>query len=145
MKTLILLVTLLWAIPAPAITPVNRSLIGGVAIKGYDPVAYFTDGHPVKGSREFTFTWNDATWQFASAAHRDLFARDPAAYAPQYGGYCAWAVSQGYTAGIDPASWKIVADKLYLNYDPDVQARWAQDIPGFIAKAEKNWPVLLKK
>ncbi len=145
MKTLILLVTLLWAIPAPAITPVNRSLIGGVAIKGYDPVAYFTDGHPVKGSREFTFTWNDATWQFASAAHRDLFARDPAAYAPQYGGYCAWAVSQGYTAGIDPASWKIVAGKLYLNYDPDVQARWAQDIPGFIAKAEKNWPVLLKK
>ena len=145
MKTLILLVTLLWAIPAPAVTPVNRSLIGGVAIKGYDPVAYFTDGHPVKGSRDFTFTWNDATWQFASAAHRDLFAHDPAAYAPQFGGYCAWAVSQGYTAGIDPASWKIVAGKLYLNYDSDVQARWAQDIPGFIAKAEKNWPVLLKK
>lgn len=145
MRTIALLVALLWAVPALAVSPVNRSLIGGVAIKGYDAVAYFLQGQPVKGSKAFAFAWNDATWHFSSAEHRDLFARDPAAYAPQFGGYCAWAVSQGYTANIDPASWKIVSGKLYLNYDPGVQARWAQDIPGFIAQAEKNWPGLLAK
>lgn len=145
MKTLVLLAALWWTIPALAVSPVNRSLLGGVAIKGYDPVAYFLQGQPVKGSKALTFVWQDATWLFSSAQHRDLFARDPAAYAPQFGGYCAWAVSQGYTANIDPAAWKIVAGKLYLNYDAEVQARWAQDIPGFIAEAEKNWPGLLSK
>jgi hypothetical protein len=145
MKTLVLLAALWWTIPALAVSPVNRSLLGGVAIKGYDPVAYFLQGQPVKGSKALAFVWQDATWLFSSAEHRDLFARDPAAYAPQFGGYCAWAVSQGYTANIDPAAWKIVAGKLYLNYDAEVQARWAQDIPGFIAEAEKNWPGLLSK
>jgi hypothetical protein len=145
MKTLALWAVLLWAGPALAASSVNRSLFGGVALKGYDPVAYFVQGQPVKGRKEFVFRWSDATWKFSSVEHRDLFARDPAAYAPQFGGYCAWAVSQGYTADIDPASWKIVSGKLYLNYDPEVQARWAQDIPGFIARAEKNWPRLLSK
>jgi hypothetical protein len=81
-----------------------------------------------------------ATWRFASAEHRDRFAVDPERYAPQYGGYCAWAVSQGYTAKIDPAAWKIVDDKLYLNYSKDVQSQWSSDIPGNIAKADANWP-----
>ena len=104
--------------PASAGGIVNSSLLGGVAIDGTDPVAYFTDGRPAQGSSDFEHEWMGATWRFVSAAHRDLFAADPAKYAPQYGGYCAWAVSQGYTAKIDPAAWKIVDGKLYLNYSP---------------------------
>ena len=123
--------------------PVNTTFLG-VAIKGYDPVAYFTDSKPVKGDSDFSFTWNGAEWRFASAAHRDLFAADPVKYAPQYGGYCAWAVSRGYTAGIDPEAWKIVNGRLYLNYSASVQKQWAEDIPGNVAKAEENWPKILK-
>ena len=145
MKTWFIFACLMCSVPAWAVAPVNTSLFGSVAIKGYDPVAYFLEGQPVKGSRDFTVTWNEATWQFASASNRDLFAQNPTAYAPQFGGYCAWAVSQGYTAGIDPAAWKIVAGKLYLNYDREVQEKWMKDIPGLIEKAEKNWPLLLKK
>lgn len=145
MKTWFMFAFLLCSVPAWAVAPVNTSLFGSVAIKGYDPVAYFTEGQPARGSREFTFVWNEATWQFASASNRNLFAQSPATYAPQFGGYCAWAVSQGYTAGIDPAAWKIVAGKLYLNYDREVQAKWMKDMPGLIEKAETNWPLLLKK
>jgi len=111
-----------------------------VAIKGFDPVAYFTDGKPVAGSKEFAFQWMDATWRFASAQHREAFAADPARYAPQYGGYCAYAVSQGGTADIDPAAWTIVGGKLYLNLSKSVQARWSKDIPGHIKAADANWP-----
>ena len=111
-----------------------------VAIAGADPVAYFTEGAYVPGSAEFTHEWSGATWQFASAENRDAFASDPAQYAPQYGGFCAWAVSQGYTAAVDPEAWRIVDDKLYLNYDKNIQARWEQDVPGNIAKADANWP-----
>jgi YHS domain-containing protein len=123
--------------------PVNTTFTG-VAIKGYDPVAYFTDGKPVKGDSDFSFNWNGAEWRFANAAHRDAFKADPVKYAPQYGGYCAWAVSRGYTAGIDPEAWKIVNGRLYLNYSLKVQAQWSEDIPGNIAKAEENWPKILK-
>jgi YHS domain-containing protein len=129
---------------ARAEKPVNATLFG-VAIKGYDPVAYFTDAKPVKGESDFSFDWNGATWRFASAAHRDAFKAAPEKYAPQFGGYCAWAVSQGYTAGIDPAAWKIVNGKLYLNYSLEVQKKWEGDAPGFIAKADVQWPKLLKK
>jgi len=125
---------------AGATSPVNKSFFGGVAIEGYDPVAYFTDGKPVEGKKEHSFEWMDATWRFASAEHRDLFAADPEKYAPQYGGYCAWAVANGYTASIDPDAWKIWDGKLYLNYDKDVQQKWAQDIPGNVAKGDANWP-----
>ncbi len=114
----------------------------GKAIRGYDPVAYFTEGRPVEGSGEFTAEWMGATWRFASAANRDAFQADPGRYAPQYGGYCAWAVSQGYTASIDPEAWRIVGDKLYLNYSKSVQGRWEKDIPGNIAKGDRNWPGL---
>jgi len=121
---------------------VNSSLLGGVAIEGTDPVAYFTDGQPVEGSSEFEHGWMGATWRFVSAEHRDQFAADPEKYAPQYGGYCAWAVSQGYTAKIDPAAWKIVDGKLYLNYSPAVQSQWQSDVPGNIAKADANWSTI---
>lgn len=123
--------------------PVNTTFTG-VAIKGYDPVAYFTDGKPEKGSSDFAHDWNGAEWRFASAAHRDLFKADPVKYAPQFGGYCAWAVSRGYTAGIDPDAWKIVNGRLYLNYNAKVQSQWAENIPGNIAKGEENWPKILK-
>lgn len=138
-----LLLLLTMAAPAVALSPVNRTTFGGVAIDGWDPVAYFTDGKPVEGSREFVHEWNGATWRFASAAHRDLFAQAPEKYAPQYGGYCAWAVSQGYTADIDPEAWKIQDGRLYLNYSLDVQKKWAADIPGNVAKGDANWPKLL--
>lgn len=134
---------LLVAAPAAALSPVNKTLFGGVAIDGYDPVAYFTDGRPVEGRREHAFDWNGATWRFASVAHRELFVQAPERYAPQYGGYCAWAVSQGYTAGIDPQAWRIEGGRLFLNYSPEVQKKWSADIPGNVAKGDANWPQLL--
>lgn len=112
----------------------------GVAIAGADPVAYFTEAAYVPGSAEFSHEWSGATWHFASAENRDEFANNPEQYAPQYGGFCAWAVSQGYTAPIDPEAWKVVDGKLYLNYDQRIQEKWANDIPGNIAKADENWP-----
>ncbi|MEM6677248.1 MAG: YHS domain-containing (seleno)protein [Pseudomonadota bacterium] len=122
--------------------PIYQTLFG-TAIDGTDPVAYFTEGRPVDGSSEFSHEWNGATWLFSSAENRDLFVADPERYAPQYGGYCAWAVAQGYTASTDPDAWAIVDDKLYLNYNQDVQTRWNKDIPGFIASADGNWPTVL--
>jgi len=130
---------------AHALTPVNKTLLGSLAVDGYDAVAYFTEGKPVEGSKEYTHDWNGATWRFASAANRDRFAAEPAKYAPQYGGYCAWAVAHGYTADADPEAWAVVDGKLYLNYDKKVQAKWQQDVPGLIAKANENWPKLLAK
>lgn len=144
MKTLTLLLTLLLlASAASADEPVNKSLLGGVAIKGYDVVAYFTDGKPVEGSDDFEIEWNGATWRFASDAHKQLFAKQPKKYAPQYGGFCAFGVSRGYAVGIDPAAWKIVGGKLYLNYNKDVQAEWVKDIPGYVIKADQNWPKIV--
>ena len=115
----------------------------GLAIRGTDPVAYFVEGAAVPGSAEFSHDWGNVTWQFASAENRDLFAANPEQYAPQYGGFCAWAVSQGYTASIDPEAWRIVDGRLYLNYDRRVQQRWERDIPGNITKADANWPGVL--
>ena len=123
------------------VNPVNTTLFG-VAIKGYDPVAYFTEHKPVEGDKAFEYLWQDAKWRFASEANRAAFKAAPQKYAPQYGGYCAWAVSQGYTAGIDPTAWRIVDGKLYLNYSADVQKKWQMDIPGLIKKADANWPKL---
>ncbi len=117
----------------------------GVAVRGTDVVAYFTQGKPVAGQQEFSHDWQSVTWLFASAEHRDQFAADPEAYAPAYGGYCAWAVSQGYTAPIDPNAWTIVDDRLYLNFNRSVQRRWERDIPGHIAKADANWPGVLSR
>jgi YHS domain-containing protein len=106
-------------------------------------VAYFTEGRPVEGSKTFTATWNGATFRFASAANRDRFKATPQAFAPQYGGYCAWAVANGYTASGDPRVWKIVDGKLYLNYNAEVGQRWAKDISGNITRANANWPKVL--
>jgi hypothetical protein len=115
-----------------------------VAIKGYDPVAYFKEGKPVKGTPAITEEWMGAKWQFSSSESRDLFRTNPGQYAPQYGGYCAWAVSHGYTADTDPEAWKIVDGKLYLNYNKGVQKKWSQDIPKHIQDGNRNWPALHK-
>jgi YHS domain-containing protein len=125
---------------ADAESVVNASSWTGTAIEGYDPVAYFEEGKPVEGDSDHAYEWMGATWYFASAENRDRFAADPEKYAPQYGGYCAWAVANGYTAKIDPQAWAVVDDKLYLNYSLDVQQQWRQDVPGNISKADANWP-----
>lgn len=111
----------------------------GVAIHGYDPVAYFTDHSPVKGSKNFTATFEGATFYFASAAHRDEFKADPAHYAPAYGGFCAFGTAQGHKAPTEPQAFTIANGKLYLNYNDDVMKTWRQDIPGYIQKANDNW------
>ncbi len=114
-----------------------------IAVGGYDSVAFFDAGEPVKGRKEFTFDYAGAKWRFASQENLDRFAADPEAYAPQYGGYCAWAVSQGYTAPGNAKNWTIHDGKLYLNFNDKVQADWLKDPAGFIAKAEANWPAVL--
>ena len=113
------------------------------AIRGYDPVAYFTDGKPTRGSKQFSATLDGATYLFASAENQAKFVADPAAYAPQYGGYCAYAVSQGYTASTVPEAWSIVDGKLYLNYSTGVQQRWKKDVRGHIRAANMHWPSVL--
>ena len=96
----------------------------------------------MKGSADHSHDWNGVKWLFAAAANRDAFAAEPDKFAPQYGGYCAWAVSQGYTASVDPEAWSIVDGKLYLNYSKSVMKTWLKDRPGYIIKADKNWPGL---
>ena len=114
-----------------------------LAVGGYDTVAYFKQGKPVLGKAEFATEYKGATWRFASKENLDAFKASPTAYAPQFGGYCSWAIAQNYTASGDPLVWKVVDGRLYLNYDRDVQAKWEKDIPGFIASANKNWPAAL--
>ena len=118
---------------------------GNLAIRGYDPVAYFTDEKAVKGSRDFSHDWQGATWRFASAENRDLFAAEPTKYAPQYGGYCAWAVSRNYTAPTDPDAFTLVNGKLYLNYNAKVMKQWLEERDQNIDSADKNWPSVLKE
>ena len=117
----------------------------GLALKGYDPVAYFAQGKPVQGKPEITASHEGATYRFASAANRDAFAAAPGKYAPQYGGYCAYGMASGYKAPIEPDAWTIVEGKLYLNYNQSVRSRWSSDIPGYIRKADTNWPTVRSK
>ena len=116
------------------------------AIKGTDPVAYFslTAGQKaVKGLKQHTHSWNGATWRFSSIENKQKFIDNPEKYAPQYGGYCAFAVSHNFTKPTDPNAWRIVDGKLYLNLSKKVQKKWIKDIPGNISKADNNWPSVL--
>jgi len=144
-SSLLSVVTLLGAIAfaGSPVSPVNTTG-RGIAIKGYDPVAYFKQGAPVKGTPQFQHQWMGATFQFASAENRDAFAANPDQYSPRYGGYCAYAVSEGHTANIDPEAWKIVDGKLYLNYSKGVQQKWAKELETRIQRADRNWPALHK-
>ncbi len=118
---------------------VNTGYFGDVAIKGYDPVAYFTEQRAVKGSENFLHSWLGANWSFSSDKHRKLFAKNPIQYAPQYGGHCSDGVAYGLTTtNIDPEAWRIIDGKLYLNYDQGAAIE-IEEIDGQIAKADKNW------
>lgn len=117
----------------------------GLAIGGTDPVAYFTQGQPVQGSPDYQLEWRDATWQFVSAEHRDRFRADPEAYAPQYGGWCAWAAARGEAAATIPEAWKIVDGKLYLNFNRWFQWRWEANIPANIEAADEHWPNIFQQ
>ena len=133
--------------PLPATAagdPIYTGFFSNQAVQGYDVVSYFTDGKPVKGSSEFKTEYEGAEFRFASQAHLDAFVAAPEKYVPQYGGYCAWAVSQGYTAKGSAKHWRIVDDKLYLNYNEEVQQTWEEDVPGYIEAADSNWPMVLK-
>jgi YHS domain-containing protein len=121
---------------------VYTGIVAGVAVGGYDPVAYFVDGRPVKGAASITLEHQGAIWRFASIANRDLFKADPAKYAPQYGGHCAWAVAEGYTAKGDPTAWTIADGRLYLNYNRAVQLNWEKDIAGNVRRGDGHWPKL---
>jgi hypothetical protein len=129
---------------ARAGSPMVNTDDSGLAIKGYDAVAYFTEGAPREGSPQISHDWMGATWLFATAEHRDAFAADPERYAPQFGGYCAYAVAKGHPAQADPRIWAIVEDKLYLNLAPGVQEKWEADRSALIASARTNWPGVLE-
>ncbi len=135
------LILLLAAIGCTTATSENHSL-GDVAIKGYDPVAYFVENKAVKGNSSHAVRWHDMTWYFASKANSDLFTANPKKYAPQYDGYCAWSMTEARKAVTDPRVWKIVAGKLYLNCSRAAYEKWSRDIPGNIKKADANWAKL---
>jgi YHS domain-containing protein len=146
----ILIGTALALIGLPAAAHAEKAAVytgtfSNAALSGYDAVAYFTEGKPVEGSSKFSTKWKGVEWRFASAANLAAFKANPEKFAPQFGGYCAWAVSKGYTASGDPKVWKVVNGKLYLNYNEEVGRKWSQDIPGNIASADKNWPTVLTK
>ncbi len=133
---------------APSVAFAGKSeiftgLVEGVALGGYDAVSYFS-GTPVEGKADFTTKWKDAEWRFATAENRDAFVAAPEKYAPQYGGYCAFAVSKGSTAKADPKAWTIVDGKLYVNYNESIRTTWQGDAAGNISKADANWPKVLE-
>lgn len=113
--------------------------VNDLAIQGYDSVSYFTGGAPVKGTGDYSATFKNAIYHFASAENRDLFKQDPEKYAPQYGGFCAFGVSMNRKFDTDPLAYKIVDNKLYLNLNTDVQKKWLTDVSGYLATSEQNW------
>jgi hypothetical protein len=135
-------VALVLSSPARAATP-EIYAEDGMAIDGTDPVSYFAEGRPVAGLPAHELLWRGARWRFSSEAHRARFEADPEAFAPQYGGWCAWAVAEGYTASTVPDAWRIVDGRLYLNFSRRIQRRWERDIPGNVARADANWPAVL--
>ena len=138
-------VVMLKANPASAAAPVYTGTFSSQAVSGYDAVAYFTEGKPVKGKSEFKTEYKGAEWHFASQANLDAFKANPDKYAPQYGGYCAYAVgAKNALVSADPEAWSIVDGKLYLNYDKDIQQTWNKDQADYIRKADANWPGLVK-
>jgi len=115
------------------------------AIRGYDPVAYFTDSKPIKGKPEFKFEWLGKPWYFSSEKNLMVFKASPESFAPQYGGYCAWGMSRGYKANTDASAWTIINGKLYLNYSRGVQEEWSKQPQYYIQVADKNWPTVKSK
>ena len=128
------------ASPVPAVNTKD-----GFALKGYDPIAYFTVGQPTKGVDQYTYRWKGVTYRFTSAENLQRFKADPEKYLPQYGGYCAYAMSLDRIADIDPYRWAIVGGKLYLNNGFIAQDLWSLNKSGNISSADRNWPLYPKK
>jgi len=142
-KVIIFALSLLIASSAFAAKPIYSGGKERAAIRGYDPVAYFVENEPIKGSKDFVFEYEGATWMFSNEENRELFVNDPKKYTPQYGGYCAYAVARGTTASIKPEFFTIEDGKLYLNYSKSVYKRWLKKKGDYIEKANKNWPEVL--
>jgi hypothetical protein len=124
---------------------VNVAGASGIALNGYDPVAFFTEGKPTHGDPSITATHGGATYLFATKGHKDLFEADPERYVPQYGGYCAFGVALGALFPVDISTWQIKNGKLYLNLNPTILEMFNKDFDAQVAKAEKNWPGLVEK
>ena len=116
----------------------------GVAIKGYDPVAFFKDSKPVRGKDDLRFEYRGSTFVFATYENRAAFVANPEKYAPQYGGYCAIGTARGYKADIDPSTFTVIDGRLYLNYNAQVQREWSADTGRFIRQADERWPTVTK-
>ena len=142
---LLIVSSLLFFQNAAAVDPTFTALFSSQAIRGYDTVAYFTEGKPVKGDEKFSTEYNEAEWLFSSQENLELFLNDPEKYLPQYGGYCAYAVSQNTTASIKPELFTIHEGKLYLNYSESINQKWLADKQAYITAADQNWPVLLSE
>lgn len=121
---------------------INTTLFGNLAVEGYDVVAYFTENQAVEGKKAHTTEWMGANWRFSSAENLALFTANPEAYAPQYGGYCAYAAAKNSLASIEPEQFTVHNGKLYLNYNKRINKKWLQDKDGYISKADSNWPTL---
>lgn len=145
-KRFLLLLALVSAVPAFA---QNKTLVnvdkGGLGLQGYDPVAFFSDGRPVKGQSQLASTYNGARYLFASAENKAAFDANPAKYEPQFGGFCAYAASEGHTAPVKVDAFMIVNGRLLMQYDQDVKKIFEKDPQGRLAKADKNWPSLVQK
>ena len=129
-------------LPAAALAGEAQFQVGGIALGGWDPVSYFADGAAARGKSRYRLEYNGATWHFASESHRDRFAANPGRYAPRYGGFCAYAVSQGQLVPVDPHAWTIHRDRLYLNYSTRVRAAWRADLEHHLELADENWQKL---
>ncbi|WP_240482138.1 YHS domain-containing (seleno)protein [Ruegeria marisrubri] len=138
------LTAILIAPAADADSPVFYSA-DGAAVSGYDAVAYFMTGQPVMGDPDISVMWKGVVWRFVSQKNREAFEANPRAFAPQFGGYCAYAVGKGYLMSADPTAWRIVDGKLYLTHSAEVADMWQEDIPGNIVLAEQHWPQVLRQ
>lgn len=135
----------MYHLPAAAMDPIYTNGTSNVALNGYDTVSYFLESKPLKGLKEYNTVYNGATWHFASKENLHTFILDPERYAPQFGGYCAYAVSRNTTASVKPHIYNIHDGKLYLNYSQGVQKRWLKNLKKGIQKANKNWPKVLDR
>lgn len=146
MKLIIKILSLL--LLASSVSLAQKSEIyapAGIAIKGYDPVAFFTETKPVMGYDSLAYNWKDAKWLFSTKANQDNFKANPEKYAPQFGGYCAYGTAQGHKAPTETDTWTIVDGKLYFNYNAKVKTFWMKDQQNFISKAYENWPAIKDK
>lgn len=146
MRVLVAVCILLFSAAVPASAgedPIYTGWLNNRAVSGYDTVAYFTEGKPVKGNSKYTATYKGAEWRFSSTENLALFQENPEKYAPQYGGYCAWGLANGHAVSSDPEAWSVVGDKLYLNYNKGVKERWLEDTAWAVEEANKQFPELV--